>query len=266
MSRALRFPPMSADHESRAAFEQAAGLVQLRRWPEAAAVYSRLLLGGPDDVRALCGMSRCLGQLGRARDGLALAERAAALAPDDDWPHRLRSAHLLALGRAGDALRSAAEAARRDPGGLPALLTVFEAQVGRRDGEGASATAGQLLALHAGEPEAHNCVGRAAMMRRAWAEAEAAFRAALAMRPLTPAYLCNVALAMERQGRRSEAIELFQRAVRTDPGDAVARDQLVRALDRARWRGLGRLDESVRRLYQIERRRRSLAGRLLPPL
>jgi Flp pilus assembly protein TadD len=215
--------------------ERASALARLGRWQEAAAVYSRVLLGQPYDVGALCGSSRCLGRLGRAGEGLRLAERAAALAPADDWPHRLRSAHLLALGRRHEALAAAGEAVRREPDGLASLLTLFEAQFRLRRAAGASSTAERLVDLHPEEPEAHGCTGRAAMLRRAWPEAELAFRTALAMRPRTAVYLSNVALALERQGRRREAMAMYQDAVRTDPGDANARDLLASALDRNWW-------------------------------
>jgi Flp pilus assembly protein TadD len=215
--------------------ERASALARLGRWEEAAAVYSRLLLGRPDDVGALCGLSRCLGRLGRAGEGLCLAERAAALAPADDWPHRLRSAHLLALGRSHEALPAAGEAVRREHAGLASLLTLFEAQFRLHQADAATATAELLVDLHPDEPEAHGCAGRAAMLRRSWQDAESAFRTALAMRPRTAVYLSNVALALERQGRRREAMAMYQDAVRTDPGDATARELFVRALDRNWW-------------------------------
>ncbi len=70
------------------------------------------------------------------------------------------------------------------------------------------------------------------MLRRDWAAADAAFREALRLGPQEPVYQSNLALALERRGRRREALQLFHEAVRTDPGNPSARRQLVLAVDR----------------------------------
>ncbi len=218
--------------DRRAARGRASALIDLGRFEEAAHLYAGLLREEPEDVQALCGMSRCLGKLERLREALELAERAAALAPEDDWPHRLRSAHLTQLHRPAEALRAAEEAVRLEPAGFAALLTLFEAQSGRRDAAAAATTALRVRELFPAQPESHNCLGRAAMLRRAWGEAAEAFRQALRLAPQEPIYQSNLALALERAGRRTEAMELFHQAVRTDPGNSNARRQLVRAIDR----------------------------------
>jgi Flp pilus assembly protein TadD len=196
------------------------------------AVYGDLLRADPDDVQALCGTSRCMGKVGRLDEGLRLANRAASLAPDDDWPLRLRSAHLLLLGRPREALEDALAARAADPTGLSPLLSVFEAQITLRQRHEAAATAGYMVAQHPGEPESHNAVGRAAMLRKAWPDAEEAFSEALRLAPAEPVYQSNLALALERRGRRREAMQLFRGAVQTDPGNAAARRQLLHAVDR----------------------------------
>jgi Flp pilus assembly protein TadD len=218
--------------ERRAAFRRASALIDVGRVEEAAALYGELLRQEPDDFSSLCGLSRCLGKLERTREALALAERAAALAPDNDWPHRLRSAHLMRLRRPADAMRAAREAVRLDPSGFASLLTLFETQVGGRDAKEAARTALRICELFPHQAEAHNCLGRVAMLRRDWAAADAAFREALRLGPQEPVYQSNLALALERRGRRREAMQLFQQAVRTDPGNSSARRQLVHAVDR----------------------------------
>lgn len=218
--------------ERRTALARASALVDLDRTEEAAGVYGGLLRQEPDDVAALCGLSRCLGKLGRADEALDVAQRAAALAPDNDWPHRLRSAHLMQLRRVAEAQQAAHEAVRLDPTGLPSLLTLFETQAGLRDTAGTARTAERVRELHPAQAEAHNCLGRAEMLRGDWTAAEAAFREALRQCPPEAVYQSNLALALERQGRKREALQLFQQAVRTDPGSASARRQLVHAVER----------------------------------
>jgi tetratricopeptide (TPR) repeat protein len=218
--------------ERRQALQRAGALADVGRLDDAAAAYGELLRAEPDDVQALCGLSRCMGKMGRPVDGLELATRAAALAPASDWPHRLRSAHLLLLDRPRPALEAARAALALDPSGFVAMLSVLEAQVALRSGRAAADTAVAMVESHPGEPESHNAVGRAAMLRRDWARAEAAFREALRLAPQEPVYQSNLAVALERRGRRQEAMHHFRRAVETDPGNATVRRQLAHAIDR----------------------------------
>jgi Flp pilus assembly protein TadD len=218
--------------ERREALQRAGALADVGRLEDAAAVYGELLRAEPDDVQALCGMSRCLGKMGRPADGLELANRAAALAPASDWPHRLRSAHLLLLGRPRPALDAARSALALDPGGFVAMLSVLEAQVALRRGQAAADTARTMVESHPTEPESHNGAGRAAMLLRDWSRAEAAFREALRLAPQEPVYQSNLAVALERRGRRREAMLHFRRAVETDPGNATVRRQLAHAMER----------------------------------
>jgi tetratricopeptide (TPR) repeat protein len=218
--------------ERRQALQRAGVLADAGRLDDAVAVYGELLRVEPDDVQALCGLSRCLGKMGRPADGLELANRAAALAPASDWPHRLRSAHLLLLGRPGPALEAARAALAIDPSGFVAMLSVFEAQSALRKGRAAAETARAMVESHPGEPESHNAVGRAAMLRRNWQRAEASFREALRLAPQESVYQSNLAVALERRGRKQEAMQHFRRAVETDPGNATVRRQLAHAMDR----------------------------------
>jgi Flp pilus assembly protein TadD len=218
--------------ERRQALQRAGVLADTGRLDDAVAVYAELLRVEPDDVQALCGLSRCLGKMGRPADGLELANRAAALAPASDWPHRLRSAHLLLLGRPRPALEAARAALAIDPGGFVAMLSVFEAQAALRKGRAAAETARAMVESHPGEPESHNAVGRAAMLRRDWARAEAAFREALRLAAQESVYQSNLAVALERRGRKREAMQHFRRAVETDPGNPTVRRQLAHAMDR----------------------------------
>lgn len=212
-------------------------LAESGRIESASVLYQGLLQANPQDVEGMCGLSYCLTELGRHQEGLRIAERAAGLAPDMDWPHRLRSAHLLGLGRTRDALRAAEEAVRLHPNGLLCLLMLFEAQCALNDAKSAARTARAIRQFDPEQAEAHNAVGRAAMLRSDWLGAERAFREALRLRPQESVYQSNLALALERRGHISEAMELFEQAVRTDPGSAHTRSQLVRAIGRRLWIG-----------------------------
>lgn len=216
-------------------------LTALGRYDAAAAVFSDVLRADPEDVSAMCGLSNCLLAMRRPREGLDLASRATALDPERVVAHSLRSRHLLALNRQRDALSAAREAVRLQPDGYFALLTLFEVQQRRRDRGEAAKTAQRLVERHPGQAESHNAVGRAAVLRREWAGAELAFREALRLRPSEPIYRSNLAVALERQGKKRAAMEHFEGAVRTDPGSSSARRQLAHAIDRrlAAFVGIG---------------------------
>ena len=218
--------------ERRRTLGRAGALADVGRPADAMTLYGDVLRAAPEDVQALCGMSRCLGKLGRPADGLRLAERAAALSPAHDWPQRLRSAHLLLLDRPRQALEAAGRARALDPTGFASLLSLFEAQVALRRRRQAAETAQAMVGEHPGEPESHNAVGRAAMLRRQWPAAQMAFGEALRLAPQESVYQSNLALALERRGRRREAMAHFRRAVQTDSANAVVRRQLVHAIDR----------------------------------
>ena len=180
----------------------------------------------------MCELSLALGNLGRTADALALANRAAAAAPHQEWPHRLRAVHLGTLKRKKEALAAAREAIRLDPDSRYCLVVLFEALVRRGDRRGAAEVAARLRAIYPDYAEAHNALGRVAMMKRRWKEAESHFREALRLLPNEPIYQSNLALAMERQGRRKDALGMFKQAVRTDPNNPHARQQLRSAVDR----------------------------------
>jgi tetratricopeptide (TPR) repeat protein len=212
-------------------------LAESGRIESASVLYQELLRANPQDVDGMCGLSYCLTELSRHQEGLQIAERAAGLAPDVDWPHRLRSAHLLGLGRPRDALRAAEEAVRLHPNGPLCLLILFEAQCALKDAKSAAQTARAIRQIDPEQAEAHNAVGRAAMLRRDWLGAERAFREALRLQPQESVYQSNLALALEQRGHISEALELFEQAVRTNPDSAHSRGQLAGAIWRRLWIG-----------------------------
>jgi tetratricopeptide (TPR) repeat protein len=218
--------------ERLAALRRGDELTELGRYDSAAAVFAEVLRADPEDVSAMCGLSNCMLGLRRHREGLEVASRAVALDPERVMAHCLRGRHLLALHRRREALAAAAEAVRLGPDDYFALLTLFEAQHRRRDRREAAKTAQRLVERHPSRAEPHNAVGRAALLTRNWTGAERAFREALRLRPSEPVYQTNLAIALERQGRKGAALELFERAVRTDPGSSQARRQLAHAIDR----------------------------------
>lgn len=206
--------------------------------------------------------ARALMGVGRHEQALAALGRASALDPDAPGPHLLRAQSLLALKRDGEALDAASAAATRDPESSHAQRLIALAQLrggsdkAARDaalqavaldpdeslnyvvlGEALQATrdeAGALVAArHAIElaPESfpgHELEGRLRLEHEDESGAEAAFRRALAIDPENEAILNNLALALEKQGRRGEAVAALEAAARIDPADATVRGNVIR--------------------------------------
>jgi tetratricopeptide (TPR) repeat protein len=163
--------------------ERAQTLVELRRYEEASAFLTQLLAREPEVASAWCLLAQS--QLA-ARDpetALDAAERAAALEPENEWPHRLRSAALQNLGRPGS-IAAAREAVAAAPHAWQTHLRLAEAlAAAKTNPDAALAAAERAVALAPNEPNTYAALGRAYEMRGDHAEAERSFRQALALDP-----------------------------------------------------------------------------------
>src|SRR3954468_1479584 len=86
---------------------QGQSLIDLGRSEEAIPVVRQALAGDPDSARGWCLLGLACSNLTRFHEAFEAAERATALAPDDEWAHRLRSYVLEKVGENGAALQAA---------------------------------------------------------------------------------------------------------------------------------------------------------------
>ncbi|WP_159998427.1 tetratricopeptide repeat protein [Roseomonas sp. 18066] len=93
---------------------------------------------------------------------------------------------------------------------------------------------------------AQNGLGMLAGRRGRWAEAVAAFTAALAKQPTSTRYLNNLGYALYRAGQAEEAEFRLRQAEELDPASGEVRNNLILVLMANRRR-----DEAERRLAQI---------------
>ncbi len=212
-----------------AELQRAAALCDLGRSEEAASVLRRLLAEQPQSVRAWTLLALAELRAGNPDAGLRAAERAISLAPDEEWPHRLASAALKRLERYEEAIWHARECVRLDPNSWETHATL--AQLLAKDKHNkleAHQAADRALELAADQAGAHVTVGVVAAAYKERAQAEAAFRRALAIDPQNSVAhneLARVQLrgARTNPGALASAATGFASSVQIDPRGKTSR-------------------------------------------
>jgi tetratricopeptide (TPR) repeat protein len=196
---------------------RAEALLQMGRASDALELAVRAVSSDPHDAAALITLARCQIQLGQLDEGEATADRAVAVAPDTSWPHLVR-AHALALrGDRKGAIASATDAARIDPDSAGVLADLATYLAEDRQQQAAADTIARARALAPDDPTVAVKESYVAIRARRWSIAEQAARRALDVRPDDPDALNNLGVALERQGRRAEALELYASSAREAP-------------------------------------------------
>ena len=204
--------------------ERAQALIELRRFGEAGSTLRDLLGTEPDIGPAWCLLAQAQIGLGETEGALESADRAAALAPEDDWPHRLRSLALLQLGDSDGAIAAARDAVAAGPHNWQAhrrlALALGDANQNLDD---ALAAGQRAVALAPNEPEAHFALGLVQDARGKRTGADECFRYALALDPQhgpSQAALARRHLLESRfgrAGRLGDAAAGFRDVVQSDP-------------------------------------------------
>ena len=186
-----------------------------------------------------CRLSLANLRLDRDNDALEAAGRAAALAPDNDWPHRLASHALESLGR--KTRRSGLPRGRRLAPHVWQGHARFAATLSAAGGDLrlARQAAGHAVQLAPFEPDAHSAMGLVALRQGDHDTAERAFRHVLSLQPEHHSALNNLAVVQLRKRDLDGALSGFSAAIRSEPQQEVARrnvDVVERAvLYRAQW-------------------------------
>lgn len=202
-------------------------LIDARREEEAARLLREAIVGDPENAYAHIRLSAALLDLD-PKEALAAAEAASRLDPSDEAPHRLRALSLMSLRRPRQAVRAAGNAVKLAPEEPLAHLVLALASERARKRSGARAAAETALQLDPELGEAHNLLGLLELDRNRGLLAQKHFEEALRHAPEEPAFLNNLGLALEVQGKKKEAIEWFLRAGRLDPRHEPAQKNVHR--------------------------------------
>jgi Tfp pilus assembly protein PilF len=192
--------------------------VELGRWQAATTELGLVLAGEPRSAEALCLLAQCRLQLRDDDEARRAAESALAVAPDDEWAHRLRSLALQRLGRHHEATVAAWEAVRLAPqvADTHARYAAALLQLGAPPDE-ARAAADRAVALAPHSPGAHVVQGVAAGRQGRVVEERDAYRRALELDPTDATALSNLAAVDANRGRLGGAARFLTAALRNDP-------------------------------------------------
>jgi len=198
---------------------EARALLDVKRYDEAASVLARAVAADPDNSQAWCLLAAAHLGAGRHAETVTAAGRASALAPADDWPHRLASIAQRHQGKTGVAIGSANEACRLTPGEWRAYICLAQAQLAEGvDLVAAQRSAAFALRLAPDEPDAHFTVGQVCYAQERWDTARAHQERALALDPTHSGALNELGRISLRLGGDPQAAEHFIQAARSAPG------------------------------------------------
>ena len=205
-------------------------LIALRRPDEALGVLGPAIVQHPDAADLLCLAAHAHLLREEPESALDLASRAAAYAPESEWPHRLRSIALAELGRHSDAAASAFRSVQLSPF-LYVAHVQYARALSRLPGPLAHAQAweeGQrAVQLAPNEPEVHLLMAHLAHPTTGTSQeglriAEAALRRTLELDPGNSAALNDLARIQLRRRRGVRAIAGFSDALTADPRNSAA--------------------------------------------
>jgi tetratricopeptide (TPR) repeat protein len=196
--------------------------------PAAEAAYQAALLIDPEYNDALIGLAEV--EAARGRLQAALNHLLAAIEIN---PHRA-SAHLAqgrvfeSLGRTDEALAAYFRALKYDSGSPQATLRIATIQLDRHQPDQALARLAQVLELNPDDPEVRHQRGRAHLVLNHAQDAIDDLRFAARLLPNRADIYSELALALDRGHRSSDALQAAQHALSLNPNDTIARDLTIK--------------------------------------
>ncbi len=190
-----------------------------RVWADEATLWEDARLHGPQMVRPYLRLGLVYRQRGAGAAAEQAYRRALELDPANAPAHNNLGNLYRDQGRMADAegeYRQALALLPRYPEALNNLAALYSKQ-GRM--EEALELYGRAVELGGARGELYNNIGIAQARLGHWADAETALRRSLELKPEAGVYF-NLGDAVENQGRLAEAVELYQQALRLDPGYA----------------------------------------------
>ncbi|HEY2353679.1 MAG TPA: tetratricopeptide repeat protein [Gaiellaceae bacterium] len=198
-------------------FERAEELNKIGKWDQALPYAERAVSDDRQWAGNWCLLGWTLHELGRYRESLSAVDEALRLSPDSEWAHRTRSATLAKLGRRTDALAAAREAVRQAPNEWRAWSTLATTAYSLGYPADARKAAERSVKLAPGQAFPWVTLSYVCLDDE-WEDAADAALRALRLEPENASALNNLGWARFRQGRYSEARDVFDRGIAIRPG------------------------------------------------
>ncbi|MCC2670753.1 MAG: hypothetical protein K0Q72_3224, partial [Armatimonadetes bacterium] len=186
------------------------------------------LSGDPENVDALVLYSAASLHLSEFETGEAAAKSARTHDPEDVRAHALVWANLAAAGKLEEAVASAEEDRLLADNAAGYLVWLVRTQFHSGSPEIARSISTLVQRLYPGSSEPHEVEGEWAYDSGRWADAEAAYRRALALDPESATLHSDLAWTLERRWRFGEAREASRRALAVDAEEPNARTLIER--------------------------------------
>ena len=207
--------------EIREELARAATMLDLGRYDEASTLLARLVSAEPGSGRAWCLFARAHLGADRFADAVESANRAAAIEPAEEWPHRLASNALMHLGNHGEALRAAAESRRLAPAYWQTHVCLAQAALAAQRLDTATDAAARARALAPNEPDVHFLSGKVSLSRGDLAAAREHQERALALDPAHSGAMNELGRIRLRRNDPIGAIRHFLSAARATPDERI---------------------------------------------
>jgi tetratricopeptide (TPR) repeat protein len=191
---------------------------------EAEACYRAALARDHDYVEALIGLGDAEAQRGDSASALKRFEAAIEISPNRARAHFAIGRVLEAMGQTDEALAAYFRALEFDANQSEVILRIAAIQLARSQPDQALSRLDQVIELSPSDGEARELRGLAHLKLHHLPEAIADFRAAAQRMPGRADVYYHLALALEADNKRTDALHAAEQAVRLAPGDAAVRD------------------------------------------
>jgi tetratricopeptide (TPR) repeat protein len=204
---------------------QRLGTVQqlLGRWPEAEASFRAALARDRDYVEALIGLGRVEAQRGETASAVKRFQAAIEIDPRRPRAHFCMGRVLEAAGRTDEALAAYFRALEFDPNDAEVSLRIAAIQLARDQPDQALSRLDQVMELARDNGEACELRGLAHWKLRHLPEAIADLRTAVSRLPDRADVYYHLAVVLEADHKKGEALRAAEQALRLAPDDAAAR-------------------------------------------
>lgn len=214
------------EEHQRATLARLRALADLRRWADLEASAREALASMPQRADVHAHLARSLLLQDRADEAIAAAGAGLRIAPGHEWLRRVLTSALVAAGRTDDAAEHIDRLLAEDPGDYHVRILAARVALRRMQVEDAQQHARAALEADSGRAGGYVMLAAALSQAGFPLQAEEVSRTGLTVDPNSGDIHCQLAVTLERTGRRAEAAMHWIEAGRVGRYPEVAVDGL----------------------------------------